>query len=62
MKLYDIPNESKVYEECSDKSTFFTFHHIDGMYSLCTTENGATVHLKAFTEMEKHKDGYKIAN
>lgn len=58
-KLYDIPQGSKIYVESSDGSTYITFHHLDGMYSYCTTEKGAVVHLGATCPLEKHRDGYK---
>jgi hypothetical protein len=32
------------------------FHHIDGMYSLCSTDEGI-VHLAATIEMELQPDG-----
>ena len=59
-KLHKIPKGSKIYEECSDGSTFFTFNHADGMYSNCTTEKGETVHLGANQLLKEHEDGYKI--
>lgn len=63
MKLYDIKNGSKIYEECSDGSLFFIFEHPDGMYSYCTTEKGGTVHLGMTQELKIYKDGYKcVAN
>lgn len=61
MKLYDIPKQSKIYEECSDGSKHFIFDHLDGMYSYCITEKGGIVHLARFTPLEKYKDGYKIS-
>jgi hypothetical protein len=27
------------------------FHHVDGMYSLCTDDDGNIIHLKANTEV-----------
>ncbi len=60
MKLYEIPNGSKIHESCSDGSTFFTFHRIDGSYSTCTTEKGALVHLRASCPLVAHEDGYKF--
>ena len=63
MKLYDVPNGSKVRVFQDDVRTppsspplvegdVFTFHHIDGMYSYCTTEDGEVVHPAAWTEVE----------
>lgn len=60
LKLWDIPKGSKVYCEVSDGSSYLIFHHIDGMYSLCTSENGGICHLKASTPLVLEKDGYKI--
>lgn len=61
MKLYEIPCNSKIRltiggEGRDDKEEVCTFHHIDGMCSYITTENGGTVHLGASTEVE-FKDG-----
>lgn len=60
MKLYEIPNNSKIYESCSDGSEHLTYIRPDGMYSYCKTEKGNTCHLGVTTELEKHKDGFKI--
>lgn len=60
LKLYDIPEHSKIYEEVSDGSKFFMFEHVDGMYSLCVSEKGGTLHLSAVTPVEKYEDGYKF--
>lgn len=58
MKLYEIPEKSKLYIE--DK--VIIFGHLDGMYSYCWLEEDKTklVHIKAMVELEKYKDGYKI--
>ena len=61
MKLYEIPEKSKIYCEGSDGSEYIIFDHIDGMYSYCTTEKGAVAHLGASTELEEHKDGFKLS-
>jgi hypothetical protein len=61
MKLYDIPEKSKIYTEASDGSTYVIFDHIDGMYSYCVTEKGAVVHLSASTPLVGFEDGYKIS-
>lgn len=60
MKLFNIPNNSKIYEECSDGSKYFIFMHPDGLYSYCKTEKGNVVHLSITTPLKKHKDGYII--
>lgn len=60
LHLYDIPHQSKIYESCSDGSSFFIYDHPDGMYSYCVTEKGAIVHLGMVEELVKFKDGYKF--
>lgn len=52
MKLYDIPNNSKI----RINNQVLTFHKLDGMYSLCTDEDGNTCHLVAWTEVEIIKE------
>lgn len=59
MKLFDIPKESRIKENCyNDKGkligSVIVFKHIDGMYSYCTVE-GTTeiVHLSAHTPLRK---------
>ena len=48
MKLYDVPRNTRIrvgeYE--------LNFKHIDGMYSLSTTDEGELVHLAAWTDVE----------
>ena len=53
MKLYDLKRDSgtKIYCDLSDGSTYIIFHHIDGMYSYCKSENGEVVHLYAGTDL-----------
>lgn len=60
LRLYDIPKESKIYCYASDGSSYVTFHHLDGMYSLCTSEKGSICHLRASTPLVPEKDGYQI--
>lgn len=60
MRLIDIPKKSKIYESCSDGSTYFIFDHPDGMYSYCITEKSAIVHLGLMQRLKKYKDGYKF--
>lgn len=57
MKLHEIPKGSKIKCKCSDASTYITFNHLDGLYSHCTTEKGATVHLGRSTELGKLVNG-----
>lgn len=49
MKLYELPRNVKIKTENGDE---YMFKHIDGMYSLCYTTKGDTVHLPAWTEVE----------
>ena len=58
MKLYEIPDYSKLYIE--DKIVIFD--HLDGFYSYCYLQDDKTklVHIKATTEFKKYKDGYKL--
>lgn len=60
MKLYNIPQGSKIYEETTDGSKFLILDHIDGMYSYCKTENGNVVNLGASTPLIPFEDGYKF--
>ena len=48
MKLYDVPRNSKI--KVGD--SVLDFKHVDGMYSLCYTEDGKPVHLHACTDVE----------
>lgn len=60
--LYELPRNTegiKIHVGASDGSKYILFYHIDGMYSYCKTEKGATVHLKATTVLTKFEDGYK---
>ena len=58
MKLYDIPERSKIVCKVSDGSKYIIFDHIDGAYSYCETEKGGIVHLNACAELELY-DGKK---
>ena len=64
-KLYDFQGRGhniKLYfdGEISDGSTYIVFHHLDGMYSYCTTEKGAPIHINNSVQLEEFKDGYKV--
>lgn len=48
MKLYNVPRNTRI----KVKDLELMFHHIDGMYSYCTTDKGEPVHLAAWTEVE----------
>jgi hypothetical protein len=50
MKLFEVPKNTRV--RLVD-GTELMFHHIDGMYSVCTNDNGDVVHLAAWTEVEE---------
>jgi hypothetical protein len=60
LKLYDIPEKSKIYEKVLDGSSYFIFDHLDGMYSYCISEKGAVIHLSASAPLRKYKDGFKF--
>jgi hypothetical protein len=60
MKLYEIPERSKIFIESSDGSSYLFFAHIDGAYSYCITEKGGVAHLAAWTELEAVDGGYKL--
>ena len=49
-KLYTIPRNSFI--KIKDINRVFLFHHIDGAYSLCTTLEGGTVYLPAYSDVE----------
>ncbi len=61
MKLYNIPQQSKIFCECSDGSTYIIFDHLDGMYSYCVTENGGVVHLGGGQPLKEVPGGYELA-
>ena len=54
MKLYEVPNNSKIIVKDEiktppasipiQKGDILQFYHIDGMYSYCKNENGDVVH------------------
>ena len=62
MKLYDVPNNTKVCLKSTETGPpasidpqvgeVYTFHHLDGMYSLCYDADGERVHLPAWSEVE----------
>lgn len=59
MKLYDLPDESPMRIGGVD----CTMHHIDGMYSYCTTNDlGKVFHLSASTPMELVDGKYQIVS
>lgn len=56
MKLYELPKNSKIRIKGltinGELSEELLFHHIDGMYSYCTANDGTVIHLGASTECE----------
>lgn len=52
MKLYEVPNNTWVKSIEPDCDDVFKFHHIDGMYSLCSDMNKQYCHYKAWMEVE----------
>jgi hypothetical protein len=57
MKLYEVPKNSRILVEGDDANEELNFHHIDGMYSYCTRDDGTVVHLAAWTEVEIVRTG-----
>jgi len=53
MKLYNVPRNKKI--KLSD-GVVLMFHRLDGMYSVCTDENGDIFHISADEEVEMVKD------
>lgn len=60
MKVYELKPKTKVYCECDDGSKFVTFNGMDGSWANVVSENNGRSYLHAMTELEKHKDGYKL--
>ena len=48
MKLYNVPRGTRI--KVGDLELIF--HRIDGAYSLCKTDDGETVHLAAWIDVE----------
>ena len=49
MKLYNVPRNSTIVLK---DGLELKFHHIDGMYSVCTDENNEIYHLATWEEVE----------
>lgn len=61
MRLYEIPEQSKIYSDyISDGSSYIIFHYLDGMYSYCVTEKGGVINLSGSTPLKEKGDGYEI--
>ena len=63
MKLYNVPRNSRVRVMDEDskvppgapelpKGMEVNFHHVHGLYSYCTTDDGDVVHLAAWEEVK----------
>lgn len=49
MKLYTVPKNSTIVLK---EGIELKFHHVDGMYSVCTDEEGNVYHISASEEVE----------
>ena len=49
IKLYDVPRNSTIV---LNDGLELKFHHIDGMYSVCTDEANDIYHIAAWEEVE----------
>jgi len=56
LDLLDVPCESRLRLT----EGWATFHHIDGMYSYCTMDDGRAFHLGALTRVKKVDDHYEL--
>ena len=56
VKLYEVPKNSRIRIEGLEVNGVpveeLNFHHVDGMYSYCTTDDNNVIHLAAWTECE----------
>lgn len=59
-ELHRLPREAPLRVEVNGIKTLATFHHIDGMYSLCTLKDGTIFHLKAWTPMREVDGRWEI--
>jgi len=55
-RLHELPRESPLRVIADGVVTDATFHHLDGMYSLCKLEDGRLFHLRYDTPL-KEVDG-----
>ena len=62
MKLYQIPNRSKLKVKTSDGIKDAIFDHPDGLYSYCylVEDESKIFHLSILTPMKKVGDHYEI--
>ena len=49
MKLYNVPQNSMIVLK---DGLELKFHHLDGMYSVCTDEHDNVYHISASEEVE----------
>jgi hypothetical protein len=49
MKLYNVPRNSTIVLK---NGLELNFHHLDGMYSVCTDGEGEVYHIDATEEVE----------
>lgn len=72
MKLYNLLQRQnprpKIYglNPNGHEDGWIEFDHLDGMYSFCLAYDGSgnylgLVHLKAWTPLEPHEDGWRVA-
>lgn len=52
--LYEVPRNTRcrMLYRTNGPAFEFNFHHIDGAYSFCTTDEGDIFHLSASTPVE----------
>lgn len=62
IELNEVPKGSKIFCECDDGSDYIIFHHLDGLYSYCTTEKGGVVHLSRFQPLKAVEGGYRLVS
>jgi hypothetical protein len=56
MKLYELPRNTKFTLKGDESKTEFHLDHLDGIYSLCLTKEGAVVHISADAKVNLVKD------
>lgn len=52
LKLYEVKRDTRVRVMEDDFDLEVHYHHLDGAYSYCTTDDGEVVHLAAWTKVE----------
>jgi len=61
MKLHDTPRNTRIVVRTDDGTPVqLNFHHIDGMYSYCTDDEGNVIHLAAWTDVEVNTQSLTI--